>query len=191
MTVKSNFNSTYEASYLHDLSMVESNHSVLYTAIADRERLPWVKSLLFNLANDHHEHFEMLKGACESLAETTARPQENEKEFAGVFGLAFDIYKEIIKKEEIPEAELPALAEKLSILESALREKYLALQSKQATSDNLRSIFKKTIINGEDHLKLLENIKTRIAQKESGEILDTVVIGCLPTSLSNTLPKGS
>jgi rubrerythrin len=177
----------YETSYLHDLSIVESNYSVLYTALADRVNLHPAKSLLLSIASDHNKHAVILKGIDEGVAKTKVKPQDNEKEFAEVFGLAYDIYKDVIKKEEIPEEELPALVEKLSILESALREKYLSVQSKRANLDNL-SMFEKAISDGERHLKLLGTIKTGIEMKEHGKILDAVVIDCLPSSLTTPLP---
>ena len=171
--------------------MVENNNSVLYTALADRTSLPSAKSILLSIASNHHQHSGILKVAGETSGSPKVR-NSSEKEFAGVFGIAYDIYKEIIKSEEIPKEELSVLAERLSVLENALAEKYLDIQSRvsrgqlngvnqpqEATLTNLRGVFARMMSDSVHHRGLLATIKTLAEANQQEKTLDTLVASCL------------
>jgi hypothetical protein len=158
--------------------MVENNDSVLYTALADRLSMAPAKSILMNIASNHHENSEILRAA--GKASETARVQtgNSEKEFAGVFGIAYDIYKKIIDEKEISKEELSDIADKLSMLESALAEKYACVKSK--ASQSMGNAFTEMIRDSEHHRKLLTKFKTLVAAETQEETLgtDAVTINC-------------
>jgi hypothetical protein len=173
--------------------MVENNNSVLYTAIADRINLPSAKSVLLSIASDHNQHSGILKAASEGFR-TPRTSQASEKEFAGVFGIAYDIYKETIKKEEISADELTAIVDRLSILENALADKYIDVQSmtfdaalnEQPDLKNLDHAIARMIGDSVHHLELLATVKTLAKVKQEEKTLDAVVMSCMPSaSVSN------
>jgi hypothetical protein len=177
--------------------MVENNNSVLYTAIADRTTLPSAKSVLLSIAGDHSQHSSVLKDACDGAVNPRVR-QASEKEFAGVFGIAYDIYKETIKKEEISTEELEALTDRLSILENALADKYIDVQTKSASASektnnksekadltNLSQVFANMIGDSVHHRELLATVKS-LAKLKQKETLSVVAVSCMPlASISN------
>ena len=173
--------SDLQGSYLQSLSLIESNNSVLYTALADRTTVASVKELLRCIAEDGQKHSAMLKGFNRDLVESEAKPRESEKELAAVFGVSYDIYKEIIKKEATPAEELPVLAEKLAVLEGVLDKKYRFVQEKLSllakteslqllnglTSDKVRRLFERMVADGAEHRRLLGTVQGLVQVKPS------------------------
>jgi hypothetical protein len=157
--------------------MLENNTSVLYMALADRVKLSSsAKALLLSIASDSQKHSKTLKGVGENVGKSKTKHKRSAKKLDDVFPLTYSIYKEIIKKEEITEEELPALAEKLAFLESILRAKYVFVQSqtmklvakeksKLHSLDILRNIFTEIISDKERHQQLLGTVKELTEQK--------------------------
>ncbi len=174
--------------------MVENNNSVLYTALADRVNMISAKSILLSIASNHHQHAGILKTITEGSETSRPKIQNTEKEFAAVFGTAYDIYKEIIKKEEITKEELPAITQRLSVLENALTEKYVDIQSKTLKKEtsqpdgpalkSLASIFARMIGDSVHHRELLSTVKMMVEVKQQEKILDAVVLSCLTPDIT-------
>ncbi len=167
--------------------MVENNDSVLYTALADRLSPASAKSILMSIATNHREHSEILKAAGKDSETARVQAGKSEKEFAGVFGLAYDIYKKIIDEEQISKEELSDIADKLFILESALAEKYVSVQSKAFKSQtngttfaSLGKTFTEMIRDSKHHRKLLTTFKMIVEAKTQEKTLgiDAVTISC-------------
>ena len=197
-----NIYSKFTASYLDCLSMLESNTAVLYTALADKVNMPQVKSVLLGAANDSQKHSMQLKGAVENLARTKAKPRGDGK-LDGVFNVTYSIYKEIIDEEEITQEDLLALAEKLAVLEKILAEKYVFVQSKTSQFpekesdpfrgedlDYLGSMFARIIDDGEQHQKLLGDVKEFVEQKAK-KSADSIELASCVASASLTISRKS
>ncbi len=159
------------------LSLLESNTSVLYTALADRTPLPSAKALLLEVASDSQNRSTILRSTSQRLQENklTLKSNPNVEE---VFTVTYNIYKSLIAKDQItPEAFL-AFVEKLDVLEKTLAEKYAFLQlhafryrQKTPTKllrvslEQLESLLTQMLAEGENHRKLLGSIKEQITQK--------------------------
>ncbi len=163
-------NLKFTSSHLDCLSLLEGNTAVLYTALADRVTLFSAKSILLEAAADSQKHSMLLRDAGEKLAKTNAKSKGYGK-IDEVFNVTYKIYKEIIAKEEISPEETLALAEKLSILEKILGEKYLFMQERtqklkekqlnplqKVSLDNLGSLFARLINDGVHHRELLRTV---------------------------------
>jgi hypothetical protein len=171
--------------------MVENNNSVLYTALADRVSLPPAKSILLTIAANHHQHSEILKAAYNGPGAPRTN-KNSEKEFSAVFGIAYEIYKEIIKTEELSKEDLSTATEKLSILENALADKYLDIQTRvpknkpNGTSQkNFRNVFAGMVSDSVHHRELLATIKTLDVMKHDEKMLEAVPFSCMIPASTN------
>jgi len=161
--------------------MVESNVSVLYTALSERVTHSSTKSLFLSIARDSYKHSMILKDACELLSQRNAKKCINDK-LDDVFNVSYVIYKELIAKEEAEQhlapEELLAIAEKLLLLERTLCEKYSVAQSKtlrvlgketlvqqHVSLDVFGALFARLIDDSEQHQKILGNVKSILEQK--------------------------
>ena len=174
--MSNNENSKYTESYLDCLSMLESNTGVLYRAMAERANLSSAKALLLDIAVDSQKHAYLLKEVCEKLSKSKGKPSDSGK-IEEVFNITYEIFREIIAKEELAPDELVCLSGKLDVLEKTLGEKYAYVQLKtqklterklnplhNVSLDNFGSLFARMINDCERHRELLRNIKGIVEQ---------------------------
>ena len=158
--------------------MLESNLSVLYTALAETVALPEAKSLFASIAGDGYKHSAFLKDACEQLMKmkTKTRRGGNNK-LDGLFDVTRTIYKDLITKEEAEQQlkpeELLAIAGKLFVLEKLLCGEYAVAQTltlkflgretfakRHASLDTFGSLFERLIDDSEQHQKILAKVES-------------------------------
>jgi len=176
--------------------MLESNISILYSALAERVTLPFVKSLFESIAKDDVHHSASLKDASEQLTKQKTRQNGKEK-LESLYDITFVIYSQIVTKEEEQEQlktdELFALTGKLMLLEKTLRQKYIDARVKtlKATNketlleqhrilSNFGSLFERLIDDSEQHQKILGTIQSLLEQEAPGNVEFGALNICLP-----------
>jgi hypothetical protein len=158
--------------FIHCLSIVESQASLLYKNISTKVDHPLIRALLEEVALDSQKHSTLLKGVSESIA----HPKADQKECAKhdiVLQKILKLEKEMAKMQKITEEDLVSLNEELQLLEGQMGEEYYVLvqmktltfmmkQINQAYNIDLTSakrIFTTIISDEERHIELLETIK--------------------------------
>jgi len=187
--------SEHTKSYLDCLSMLESNTGVLYRALAERTTLPSIKAILLDVAADSQKHAYLLREVREKLTKSQEKPSDGAK-IEEVFNITYEIFREIIAKEELASDELLNLSGKLDVLEKTLGEKYEYVQLKtqkladkklnplhNVSLDNFGSLFARMINDGERHRELLENIKG-IVEQNAQEIRSTTFVSSASLNVS-------
>ncbi len=178
-------------SYLNGLSSIESNLSVLYTALADRVTMPSAKVMLVGTAAVCQTNSVILKGFGKDVEEHSVKAKERDEELAEVIDAAYDVYKKIIEKEEISVAELQSLAGQLVVLEGILGEKYKFAHSKTSKLviresvkllhgldlDKLGLMFDKIICAVEVRRKVLGSLKALAEEKTRKETNSSISEG--------------
>jgi hypothetical protein len=165
--------------YMHCLSILESQTSLLYKSVSDKVEVPLIKTLLKEIEIDSQKHSMLLKGVSESIT----KPKGNQKKCSKgseTLQTTERLIKEVAGVERIGSGDLIRLSEILETLESAMAEEYYMLvqmktlhmmmkeinQMYNIDLYNVRDIFM-NIINDEDHHReILETIKQLVAKKE-------------------------
>jgi len=177
-------------------SMLESNISILYTALAERVTLPFAKSLLENIGNEDVKHSAMLKEASEQLTKQKAR-QNGKENLENLYNITYLIYRELVVKEEAQEQlkseEFFAMTGKLILLEKGLRQKYEAAQLKtlkaigevtfleqHRTLNNFGSLFERLIDDCYQHQKILGTIQSLLERKVPEKAEFPALLTCMP-----------
>ncbi|HTY74761.1 MAG TPA: ferritin family protein [Candidatus Nanoarchaeia archaeon] len=176
--------------------MLESNISILYSALAERVTLPFVKSLFESIAKDDDYHSARLKDASDQMAKQKTRQNGKEK-LEYLYNITFAVYSDVIAKEEVLEQldndELFTLTGKLMLLEKSLRQKYVDAQSKtlkvtkketlldqHRVLSNFGSLFERLIDDRDQHQKILGTIQSLLVQEAPGNLEFGALNVCLP-----------
>jgi hypothetical protein len=177
--------------------MLESNISVLYTAVADRITDPSIRSLFLKIASDGAKNSGLLKEASRPLTRVKVRRSRADSKLASIFNMSYTIYQNIIAKEEtethLQPEELLAVSGKLILMEEKLCEEHLDAEAKvlkllgrdaflkqQTSIGNFGVLFCTLIDDSEQRQKTLRTIKNFI----DGDSTQTSLTGkpCLPYS---------
>lgn len=160
------------ADYLHCLSVLEDNTSLLYKNLSEKAEMPLVKTFLLSIAQDSSKHSALLKGMTDSISASKEKAK-NCKKLGETWRVIDTALKEITSKEKIGRLELERFIEKLTVLESSVGEEYyillqmktlqyMAKEINQLYNINLertKSIFTNIIEDEERHRELLATIK--------------------------------
>jgi rubrerythrin len=159
------------------LSLLESNASVLYTALADRTDLDGAKASLHEVAADSQKRSMILRNVSQRLEEDNLKLESNKsaKEVQEVFAITDLLYQRIIAKDRFNLDMLLSFVDKLDVLEKTLSEKYLGLQlnakdlrqkAKSTLSrvnlEHIENLLTDLLAEGEIHRNLLEKIKETV-----------------------------
>jgi len=168
------------ASYLHCLSMLESNTSLLYKSLSEKAEMPLVKTLLLNIAQDSSKHSILLKGIADSIAVTKEKTKDCAKKLGETWRIIDTLLEDTKTVERMGKLELGKLIEKLKVLESSAGEEYYILvqmktlqymvkeinQLYRITLESTKNIFMKIIDDEEHHSELLATIKELLSEPE-------------------------
>jgi rubrerythrin len=174
------------ASFLKCLSILEVSTFHLYKVLSDRVESPLLKSMLFGVASDSEKHAALLKGIADSIVpKAEVKAKECERRIGETLRLAVTLAKEITDKEEISEADLYQLIEKLDALESTAGEEYsvfVQLKTLEVLSGeinrlykidlkSIRGIFVKIINDEEHHREIIASVKELLRERRQVEVL--------------------
>jgi rubrerythrin len=154
-------------------SVFEERTYLLYKRLADRVKLPFVKSLLLHIAYDSQKHSAILKGISQSIGGSRVKTKDCEKRLGASWMVIDDISHEIANEKKAPVDSLSSLVKKLSALESTMGEEYSALvqmktlqqltalirESYNVDLEYLRIAFETIIRDEKTHLELLAKMK--------------------------------
>ena len=168
------------ASFLNCLSLLENNVSLLYKELSDKVSFEMAKSLFFTISIDSRKHSVILNGVAAGLAKVSVKPKECEKKLGEAWRVNDSFHTEIKSQEKITEEELPQLAQRLMVLESALGEEYyifvqiqtLQLMTKEINQlyniniDSLKNVFASIIRDEEHHREILGMVQNLLTPKE-------------------------
>jgi hypothetical protein len=178
-------------------SMLESNISVLYSALAERVSLSFAKSLLESIGNEDGKHSLLLKEASEQLARMQAR-QNGKESLDNLYNITYLIYRELVAKEEAEEQlgteQFFALTGKLILLEKVLRQKYSEAKSRTLKAigeetfldqhrnlNSFGSLFERLIDDCDQHQKILGTIQ-KLLEREAPEKAEfSALLTCMPS----------
>jgi rubrerythrin len=166
--------------YLHCLSILENNTSLLYQKLSDKAEAPLVKTLLLNIAQDSSKHSALLKGIADSIAVSKEKTKDCAKKLGETWQIIDILLKETASKEKMSGLELQQLIEKLTALESSSGEEYyIFVQMKtlqymvkeinqlyNINLERIKNIFVSIIADEEHHRELLATIKQLLTEKE-------------------------
>ena len=166
------------SNYLHCLSFLEENVSILYGNLSEIVELPLIKSLLLSISRDSSKHSELLKGVAYSISDSKKKPKDCAKGLGEVWGLVSKCLDTVSGK-EIGKLPFPELFLMLSNLESSLGEEYhifvqmktLQLMGKDINQlyninlDSIKKVFESIIRDEEHHREILGTIKGIIGDK--------------------------
>jgi rubrerythrin len=193
------------AEYINCLSSLESNTGLLYSNIANKVEMPFVKSLFQEIAIDSQKHAVILKGISESIAQPKGTMKDCGKKIGDSWKIMAKIQERIAKKTKIQQEDLQWLSEELSFFESIMGEEYYifvqlkTLQvlvkeiNKQYNIDlgQTKNLFTKIIEDEDHHRELLETIKGLVTKKETETDNSPVVRYMNPDSWSRPMPSSS
>jgi rubrerythrin len=166
------------ASYIHCLSTLEDKTSRLYQNLSDKAEMPIVKTLLLNIAQDSAKHATLLLGIADSMAVSRKNPKDCAKKLGVVWQTIATFHEKIVERTKISNSEFSQLAEKLTVLESAIGEEYyvfIQMKTLQLMSEEINQLYKvdvghlqgmfESIISDEEHHReLLATIKEHLAE---------------------------
>lgn len=164
--------------YLHCLSFLEENVSVLYGNLSEMVELPLIKSLLLSISKDSSKHSALLKGVAYSISDSEKEPEDCAKRLGEVWGLVSKCLDKV-SGEEIGKLPFSELFLMLSSLESSMGEEYyifvqmktLQLMVKDINQlyninlDSIKKVFESIIRDEEHHREILATIKVIIGDK--------------------------
>jgi len=168
------------AGYLHCLSMLENNTSLLYRNLAEKAETPLAKTLLLSIAQDSSKHSLLFKGMADTITRSKKKAKDCARRLGETWSIVDAFLKEITSKKRIDKLELRQLIERLTILESSVGEEYyifiqmktlqyMVKEIKQSYNINLertKEIFTKIIEDEEHHRELLATIKDLLSDNE-------------------------
>jgi rubrerythrin len=168
------------ADYLHCLSMLENDTSLLYQNLSEKAEIPLAKTLLLNIAQDSSKHSTLLSGIASSIAVSREKSEDCTKKLGETWRTIDTLLKETKSRERISKMELGQLIEKLTVLESSVGEEYyiftqmktlqyMVKEINQLYNINLertKNIFMSIIEDEEHHRELLATIKELLSEKE-------------------------
>jgi len=162
-------------------SIFEEKTYLLYKMLADRVDLPFVKSLLLNIAYDSQKHSAILKGISQSIGGSKVKTKDCAKRLGTSWMLIDDISHEIANEKKALVDGLSSLAEKLSLLESTMGEEYLVLvqmktlqrmtgmirESYNVDLEDLVDVFETMSRDEETHLEILAKMEKFIVGRQA------------------------
>lgn len=165
---------------LCSLSEFEYKTALIYKSIADRVDFPLIKSLLFEIYLDSLKHYHLLNGVAESMLKAGEATKQSPVKIGREWNTIETYLADFLEKDRITDADLPELAEKLTLFESVMGEEYdifikikslevFAKEIKQTYNvalDNVHNIFMGIIDDEEHHQEILANIRDIINQNE-------------------------
>ena len=165
------------AKYIHCLSILEDNTSILYRNLSERIEAPLVKSLLLSISEDSSKHSTLLKGIAKTISDSKLNPKDCVKKLGKVWS-AVSSYFDEIDREEMGEMNFSVFLQKLSVLESTFGEEYymfvqmktLHLMAKMINQlysinvENIKNVFVSIIKDEEQHREILATIKDVIKE---------------------------
>jgi rubrerythrin len=168
------------ANYLHCLSILENNTSLLYQKLSEKTGMPLVKTLLLSIAQDSSKHSVLLNGIADSIAVSKEKAKDCAKRLGETWRVVDTFLQEITSGERMSRMELGQLTEKLTILESSLAEEYyifvqmktlhhMVKEINQLYNINLertKNIFMSIIKDEEHHRELLATTKDILSENE-------------------------
>ena len=164
--------------YLHCLSFLEENVSILYDNLSEMVKMPLIKSLLLSISKDSSKHSSLLKGVAYSISDSEKEPKDCAKRLGEVWSLVSRCLDKVSGK-EIHKLTFSKLFLMLSNLESSMGEEYyifvqmktLQLMIKDINQlyninlDSIKKVFESIIGDEEHHREILATIKDIIGDK--------------------------
>jgi rubrerythrin len=166
--------------YLHCLSMLENNTSLLYQNLADKTEIPLAKALLLSIAEDSSKHSTLFKCIADTIAPSKNKAKDCAKRLGKTWRIVNTFLQEITNKEKMNKIELEQMIERLEILESSAGEEYyIFVQMKtlqymvkeirqlyNISLERTRNLFTSIIEDEEHHRELLATIKDLLSENE-------------------------
>ena len=166
------------SNYLHCLSFLEENISILYGNLSEIVEMPLIKSLFLSISKDSSKHSALLKGIVDSFSDSKKEPKDCAKKLGDVWSLVSKCLDKVSGK-EIAKLSFSELFLMLSNLESSIGEEYyifvqmktLQLMVKDINQlyninlDSIKKVFERIIREEEHHREILATIKDIIGDK--------------------------
>jgi rubrerythrin len=167
------------AEYLNCQSIIESQTSMLYSALIAKVEIPLMKTLLKEIEADSMKHSQLLKGVSESIKQPKGTHKQCSKIDQTLLTIS-KLLKEVDKIDRFTSEDLLKLSEILITLESELSEEYYILIQMKTLErmteiineeysidlTKVKSIFLKIIKDEERHIEILETIRQLTTKKE-------------------------
>ena len=138
------------AKYIHCLSILEDNTSLLYSNLSERVEAPLLKSLQLSISQDSSKHSTLLKGIAESMPDSKQKPKDCAKNLGEVWSIVTNYLQEFSKKEKGSKLHFSELLPKLTVLESSLSEEYyifVQMKTLQLMTKEINQIYSINLMN--------------------------------------------